>query len=71
MNLTTFWKKPTRYTYRVILKSGVEFRVSTTNLKIKWEEETSNLISYSFEDAKGEVPFHCVVSEIAAIIKVQ
>jgi hypothetical protein len=66
--LETFWKSK-RANYRVILKSGADYRLSAENCKIKWNEATGSLISYEFIRPKGEVPFHCSPLEIAAILK--
>ncbi len=70
MNLSTFWKRPKRHTYRFILKSGAEFRVSGTNLKIEWDAGTMQLKKWELTGGKGEVPFHLSPLEVAAIVKV-
>ncbi len=58
-----------RRKFRVILKSGAEFRIKADSVKIKWNSETGQLTFYEFVKPAGEVPFHCSPMEIAAIIQ--
>jgi hypothetical protein len=59
-----------RYKYRVILKSGADFRLTATDLKLEWRNEDCVLTFYSFIDPKGEVPRHVSPLDIQAITKI-
>jgi hypothetical protein len=58
-----------RHTYRVVLKSGAEFKITATDLAIKFRNDTMELTKYEFTDPRGEVPFHLSPAEISAIIR--
>lgn len=68
MNLRTLFKSPFK-TYRVILRSGNEFRISASDVKISYNVSSLQITQYEFVEPKGEVPFHCSPLEIVAIIQ--
>lgn len=70
MNLSTFFKSRFK-TYRVILRSGNEFRISASDVKISFNSVSNQITKYEFVEPKGEVPFHCSPLEIVAIVRVK
>jgi len=60
---------PHRRSYRVVLKSGADFFLKASDVRIKWRNETCQLTEYEFINPVGEVPFHVAPGDIQAILR--